>query len=141
MRRDSLFIQVLHNTSIHPLSIKTLFIQKPAAFFQNIQDGHSIEAARIIIRRERQTFRRLPKTGAIVFGVRTRVDRLTHVSAEECEGLAAEVRTWPTHVWKYKGGHLWGKALLRYCDQVVEENKTKRKDSRRPERRELAKAE
>lgn len=134
MRRDSFFIQVLPSASSGPISIPTLVIQDPDAFFpppsklsnslstspsNTNLSPNTIPPERILLRRERQTFRRLPKSGAIVFGVRTSVARLSELDKEECEGLAGEVRNWPDQVWKYKGGDIWGSSVLEYCEAVA----------------------
>ena len=52
----------------------------------------------IIIRRERQTFRRLPKINAVVFTVKTTITPLVQFPKEELEGLAAEIRPWPEDI-------------------------------------------
>lgn len=62
----------------------------------------------IIIRRERQTFRRLPRTGAIVFGVKTFLTTLDQLPMQELENLAKEMETWPEKVGEYKGKNVWG---------------------------------
>lgn len=62
----------------------------------------------IIIRRERQTFRRLPRTGAILFGVKTFLTTLDELPTQELENLAKEMETWPENVGEYKGKNVWG---------------------------------
>lgn len=49
----------------------------------------------IIVRRERQTFRRLEQTGAIVFTVKTGIQSLVDLGEEERKGLAKEIRSCP----------------------------------------------
>lgn len=119
MRRDPFFIQLLPTATSQPISVQTLIIQDPESFFPNTDRSRTIHPSRILLRRERQTFRRLPKSGAVVFGVRTSVSRLTELTPEECEGLGHEVSNWPESMWKYKGGEVWGKALMEYCEAVV----------------------
>lgn len=71
----------------------------------------------IIVRRERQTFRRLPRTGALVFGVKTTLTALDELSMQELENLGKEVESWPEDVGKYKGRDIWGAKVLEFCRQ------------------------
>lgn len=68
----------------------------------------------ILIRRERQTFRRLPRTGAIVFGVKTYLTPLDELPMAELDNLAKEMKSWPDHVGEYKGKDVWGAKVLEY---------------------------
>lgn len=68
----------------------------------------------ILIRRERQTFRRLPRTGAIVFGVKTYLTTLNQLPMQELENLAKEMQSWPEHVGEYKGRDVWGAKVLEF---------------------------
>jgi hypothetical protein len=70
----------------------------------------------VIVRRERQTFRRLPESGTVVFTVKTSVERLVDIEPEEREGLAKEIRAWPSQIASYKGRDLWGKAVYGFCE-------------------------
>jgi hypothetical protein len=78
----------------------------------------------IIIRTERQTFKRLPKSGAIVFAVKTNLRRLTTLHVGELEGFVKDVRSWPEAMARYKGRHCWGDVALRYCEQAIGEART-----------------
>ena len=71
----------------------------------------------IIIRRERQTFRRLPRTDAIVFSVKTTLTALDELPSQELANLATEISHWPDDVAKYKGRDVWGPAVLEFCKQ------------------------
>ncbi|KAJ5765281.1 hypothetical protein N7520_004840 [Penicillium odoratum] len=73
----------------------------------------------IIIRRERQTFRRLPRTNAIVFGVKTYLTPISQLPMQELENLAKEMETWPEYVSEYKGKDVWGKKVLEYYNKRV----------------------
>lgn len=68
----------------------------------------------IIIRRERQTFRRLPRTGAIVFGVKTYLTPINQLPMQELENLAKEMQSWPEYVSEYKGKDVWGAKVLEF---------------------------
>jgi Protein of unknown function (DUF3445) len=71
----------------------------------------------IIIRRERQTFRRLPRTDAIVFSVKTTLTALDELPPQELANLATEINHWPDDMAKYKGRDIWGTAVLEFCKQ------------------------
>lgn len=75
----------------------------------------------ILIRRERQTFRRLPRTGAIVFGVKTYLTPLDELPMTELDNLAKEMRSWPDYVGDYKGRDVWGAKVLEYYQKRVGE--------------------
>lgn len=68
----------------------------------------------IIIRRERQTFRRLPRTNTIVFGVKTYLTPLDQLPMQELENLVTEMKSWPEHVSEYKGKHVWSEKVLEF---------------------------
>jgi hypothetical protein len=82
----------------------------------------------ILIRRERQTFRRLPRTGAIVFGVKTYLTRLDELPMAELHNLAKEMRSWPDYVGEYKGRDVWGVKVLEYYRQRVGEEQSGNED-------------
>jgi hypothetical protein len=68
----------------------------------------------ILIRRERQTFRRLPRTGSLVFGVKTYLTPLEELPMSELGNLAKEMKSWPDRVGEYKGRDVWGAKVLEY---------------------------
>lgn len=77
----------------------------------------------LVIRRERQTFRRLPRTGAIVFGVKTFLTTLDELPLQELENLTREVKSWPEHVGEYKGVQDWGAKALEFCEKRLQEER------------------
>ncbi|PYH95097.1 hypothetical protein BO71DRAFT_378204 [Aspergillus ellipticus CBS 707.79] len=82
----------------------------------------------IVIRRERQTFRRLPRTGTIVFGVKTILTTLDELPMQELQNLAKEIKSWPEYVGEYKGREVWGAKALEFCEkksQLYEQEKEK----------------
>lgn len=91
----------------------------------------------ILIRRERQTFRRLPRTGAIVFGVKTYLTPLDELPMADLDNLATEMRSWPEHVGEYKGRDIWGAKVLEYYQKRVGEEKTGHEESEKDERIEV----
>nr|WP_269204497.1 DUF3445 domain-containing protein [Motilibacter deserti] len=72
----------------------------------------------VFLRVERQTLRRLPATGAVVFTIRTYVDPLTSIADDSaaCAGLAAWLRGMPAGMRDYKGLGELGPALLEWLD-------------------------
>ena len=74
-------------------------------------------------RSERQTLRRLPKTGAVVFTIRTYFLPVTDIAEEDYVPgrLASAIRSWGDDVSKYKGKKKYGDVLLEYLDKKHEE--------------------
>lgn len=70
-------------------------------------------------RSERQSLRRLPKTGAVVFTIRTYFHPITEIAQEDFVPgrLASGIRSWGPDVQKYKGYQQYGEVLLEYLDK------------------------
>lgn len=70
-------------------------------------------------RSERQTLRRLPKTGAVVFTIRTYFHPVTEIAQEDYVPgrLASGIRSWGSDVKRYKGYDKYGEVLLEYLDK------------------------
>ena len=70
-------------------------------------------------RSERQSFRRLPRSGGVVFTIRTYFEPITEIAKEPgVPGrLASGVRSWGDDVSKYKGKEKYGDVLLQYLDE------------------------
>lgn len=87
--------------------------------------GHSAQPApylapsTIRLRSERQTLRRLPRTGAIVFGIRTYLFKIEELARERgvADRLASAIRSWPDDVGVYKGRKMYSEMLLKYLDE------------------------
>lgn len=90
--------------------------------------GHSADPAVYLcpatlrLRSERQTLRRLPRTGAIVFGIRTYLFKVEDLVRERgvAGRLASAVRSWPEEVAVYKGRDMYRDVLLGYLDECAE---------------------
>ena len=69
-------------------------------------------------RSERQTLRRLPKSGAVVFTIRTYFEPVKKISEEiGVPGrLASAIRSWGEDSARYKGREQYAKAVLGYLD-------------------------
>lgn len=74
-------------------------------------------------RSERQSLRRLPRTGAVVFTIRTYFHPITEIAQEDYVPgrLASAVRSWGSDVGHYKGLERYGNVLLEYLDGMHEE--------------------
>jgi len=77
------------------------------------------------LRVERQTLRRLPKSGAVVFTIRTYIVPIEEVVKEPGvpERLASAIKSWGKDIAEYKGRERagWGKILVDYLEQKAEE--------------------
>jgi hypothetical protein len=70
-------------------------------------------------RSERQSLRRLPRSGAVVFTIRTYFEPITEIAKEPYVPgrLASAIRSWDEDVSRYKGRERYGEVLLEYLDQ------------------------
>ena len=69
-------------------------------------------------RSERQSLRRLPRSGGVVFTIRTYFEPITKIAQEPgVPGrLASAVRSWGEDVGRYKGREMYEEVLLEYLD-------------------------
>jgi len=76
----------------------------------------------IRLRTERQTLRRLPKSGAIVFTIRTYTFPVTEAVKERGvpARMASAIRSWPADVANYKGQPLYKDVLLEFLDKCAQ---------------------
>ncbi|KAK1219245.1 hypothetical protein PQX77_018052 [Marasmius sp. AFHP31] len=76
-------------------------------------------------RTERQTLRRLPLSGAIVFTIRTYLVPIVELGKEPGvpARLASAVRSWPQGIGRYKGRRNYEGVLLEYLDKCAEEQR------------------
>ncbi|KAH9884753.1 mannosyl transferase [Xylariomycetidae sp. FL2044] len=74
-------------------------------------------------RSERQTLRRLPRSGGVVFTIRTYFLPVTEIAEEDYVPgrLASAVRSWGDDVSRYKGRERYGDVLLEFLDKKHEE--------------------
>ncbi|KAG6843960.1 hypothetical protein H0H87_011382 [Tephrocybe sp. NHM501043] len=79
------------------------------------------------LRSERQTLRRLPRTGAILFGIRTYLTPLERLAEEPgvARRLAGALRGWGDDIGEYKGknGGGWWDVVLDYLDKKADEER------------------
>ena len=78
------------------------------------------------LRMERQTLRRLPRTGDILFTIRIYVQSLRDVAAnpERAAHLAAAMRALPSNMRSYKSLNPFMDAALQWLDQMAAEVRT-----------------
>lgn len=76
-------------------------------------------------RSERQSLRRLPRSGGVVFTIRTYMRPITSLAEEPCVPgrLASAIRSWGDDVSRYKGKERYGDVLLEYLDRKHAEQK------------------
>lgn len=69
------------------------------------------------LRIERQTLRRLPKSGAVVFTIRVYTVAVSELAQEagEAARLVSAIRSWPALVAAYKG--VWGRRVAEYLSR------------------------
>ncbi|KAI4678669.1 uncharacterized protein J4E84_008487 [Alternaria hordeiaustralica] len=74
-------------------------------------------------RSERQSLRRLPKSGGVVFTIRTYFHPITEIAQEPYVPgrLASAIRSWGDDVSRYKGKEMYGDVLLEYLDRKHQE--------------------
>ncbi|KAG2415153.1 hypothetical protein HFD88_006344 [Aspergillus terreus] len=74
-------------------------------------------------RSERQSLRRLPRSGAVVFTIRTYFEPVTEIAKEPYVPgrLASAIRSWDGDVSRYKGREKYEEVLLEYLDRKHEE--------------------
>lgn len=82
-------------------------------------DPSMVGAEDVLLRRERQAFRRLPKSDAVVFSVKTTITPLESLGSEDLLGFAKEVISWPDEVAAYKGRDIWGQCAMEFCKQKL----------------------
>ncbi|KAG6901880.1 hypothetical protein C0995_007004 [Termitomyces sp. Mi166 len=81
--------------------------------------------ANIRLRSERQTLRRLPRSGAILFGIRTYITPIEKLAQEPgvAKRLASSMRAWSDEVGEYKGKNSggWWDVTMNYLDKKADE--------------------
>ena len=76
-------------------------------------------ATRLFLRVERQTLRRLPRTGAVVFTIRTYQVPIGSLSPAQAADLAGVIRTTPEDTARYKGLTRTAKPSLEFLDRIA----------------------
>ena len=95
--------------------VKKYFVQESKDFFSG--NLRLLQPATLHARIERQMFRRLPKTRAIVLTTRVQIKPLVHMKKEHLQILSREIRSWPAHIGRLKGRELWGRAVLGFIEK------------------------
>ena len=104
---DARLYQPIRNTEIEP---------KQSINIQNVGEE-------IFLRCERQTLRRLPNSGWILFTIKTYLDKISKLSIKPgaARDLASLVRDLPDDMLLYKNIAPYQKSLLYYLDQITAE--------------------
>ncbi|KAL9027358.1 MAG: hypothetical protein Q9196_004102 [Gyalolechia fulgens] len=121
--RNNYFIQVDDNLawshsigSEDPVPEEDGRLEKQAEGWSTAEKNKAIEHH--YFRSERQSLRRLPRSGGVVFTIRTYFEPITKVAEEVgVPGrLASAVRSWGDDVARYKGRERYGEVLLEFLD-------------------------
>ncbi|OAL56231.1 hypothetical protein IQ07DRAFT_496700 [Pyrenochaeta sp. DS3sAY3a] len=105
-RRTCTFIQIpSFAESPRPLLASTLHIPRPADLFAG--DISSLHVGLMVVRREVQTFRALPGSGAVVMSTKTKLERLVSLEEMERRELLSEFGGWGEMEKRVKGWELW----------------------------------
>ena len=108
-----------------PIQRNNFFIQTTPEIFQQEPFESSLEQPPpiqdLIIRHERQTLRRLPKSDAILFCVRTFFTPVTDLEAEpeSLRALVDSALAMPEVMAKYKCRHVWMDTLQEWASTVL----------------------
>jgi hypothetical protein len=107
VERNNFFIQTNDN----------LFQQEP--FPVTLETPPKIEE--IHVRYERQTLRRLPRSGAILFMVRTYLIPLLDLKEEKDSiyRLREATQAWPPSMAEYKGRKAWENVFEEWCEGIL----------------------
>lgn len=108
--------------SRHNFFIQTndvLFQQEP---FTSEIPNSPLKVEDVRLRHERQTLRRLPKTGVILFTVRTYLLPVRDLKddPESVSELLGAIRAMPKEMADYKGRQLWGSTVEPWCEEILE---------------------
>ncbi|KAG7004318.1 hypothetical protein G7Y79_00026g059020 [Physcia stellaris] len=116
--RNNYFIQVDDDLAWSPsIGPEDSDAQSQAQGWTTAEKDKAIEHH--FLRTERQSLRRLPKSGGVVFTIRTYFHPITEVAREKgVPGrLASAVRSWGDDVARYKGRERYQAVLLEYLDR------------------------
>lgn len=123
--RNNYFIQVddelAWSSSIGSEDAETEGGQQQVEGWSSAQKHKAIEHH--YFRSERQSLRRLPRSGGVVFTIRTYFEPVMEISREKgVPGrLASGVRSWGEDTARYKGRAMYGEVLLEYLDRCHRE--------------------
>lgn len=111
-----------------PMERINFFVQTTDTMFQQTPFEASLPnppaPEDIRLRFERQTFRRLPRSGAVCFMVRTFLIPMTDLANEpgSLRDLILACRALPPDMAKYKARQVWIDTMETYCERVLGEN-------------------
>ncbi|EFW20916.1 hypothetical protein D8B26_002798 [Coccidioides posadasii str. Silveira] len=107
MERASYFIQV----SRPGQQLPEILFQPDGVVHTDLEP----QAEHLIIRKERQSFTQLPKSGAVLFNVKMSLTYLPDLPLEELRNMVKEINSWPEDMAKYKGREHWGLVVHEHC--------------------------
>ncbi|KAI5852469.1 alpha-1,2-mannosyltransferase [Morchella snyderi] len=76
----------------------------------------------IYLRVERQTLKRLPRTQALLFGIRTYITPVESITKDRdvARILKAQIEAYPEDMAGYKNKHLWGAVVVEHLDGIIQ---------------------
>lgn len=109
-----------HLKASTPMERHPMFVQTDGDYYKDADLNNRDETAsaaapaqkavcfdNLYLRRERQTFRRLEKSGAVLFAVHTFMKKMTNVGDDELAALVGIADTWDEGVAGYKARDAW----------------------------------
>lgn len=112
-----------HLSSRTAMERSNVFIQTTPTLFQDEPEGDAgsnyvdVKMEEITVRRERQTFTRLPKSNAVLFTVRTFMTPLVDMNDEQLQALRSQIWGWEEDIRMYKGWCAWGDKVEEWCEK------------------------
>lgn len=110
MERSNIFIQT--TPTLHQPNPPPQPSQSYSPTTSNPFPSHTPQE--IFHRNERQTFRRLPQSNAILFTVHTYMKPITSLSDNELTEFVMQMKGWPAETARYKGRDAWGESVETY---------------------------
>lgn len=116
MERHPLFIQAVPELfQLTNLASATKSQQNPGDSNAISKSSPRITPEDIHVRRERQTFTRLPVSGAVLFTVRSYITPITALDDDEVAALLEITGSWSDEMAAYKGKETWWTELKQYA--------------------------
>lgn len=76
----------------------------------------------MFLRVERQTLRRLPRSHALLFGIRTYITPIRKITKDKevARVLRAQIESYPEDVAGYKNRHVWKTVVMEHLDRILQ---------------------
>lgn len=86
------------------------------------ESSEKLTIGNIYLRVERQTLKRLPRTQALLFGIRTYITPVESITKDRdvARILKAQIEAYPEDMAGYKNKHLWGAVVVEHLDGIIQ---------------------